>query len=107
MPSEPPAAGRAPEERSRAETYPLLAHLLHAPPTAELLGALGALESDGSELGQALAGLAQAAREMPPARVAAEYRQLFEGVPKARPGLGRRARRPCDRPLARRDPGRA
>jgi TorA maturation chaperone TorD len=86
-PHAPDAAGGAapdPEEESRAETYLLLAHLLHAPPAAGLLAALGALEGDPSELGQALAALARTARETPPAQVADQYRQLFEGVPTAR-----------------------
>ena len=84
MPSEPPAPAVPDEERSRAEVYLLLAHLLRAPPKAELLGALAALEGDGSELGQALGALARAARETAPARVGAAYRELFEGMPKAR-----------------------
>ena len=76
-------AGLPPEERSRAETYLLLAHLLHAPPTAELLDALGALEGNPSEFGEALGGLARAARETLPAQLADEYRRLFEGMPEA------------------------
>lgn len=84
MPSDPPAAAVADEERSRAEFYLLLAHLLRAPPEAGLLGALGALEGDASALGQALAALALAARETTPTRVAAAYRDLFEGMPKAK-----------------------
>jgi TorA maturation chaperone TorD len=77
-------AGLAPEEQSRAETYLLLAHLLHGPPGAGLLDALGVLAGDASELGRARAALAQAARETAPAAVASEYRALFEGLPEAK-----------------------
>jgi TorA maturation chaperone TorD len=74
----------APEEQARAETYLLLAHLLHGPPGAGLLDALGALEGDASAFGQTRAALARAARETAPPRVAAEYRKLFEGLPEAK-----------------------
>jgi TorA maturation chaperone TorD len=75
--------GLAPEEQSRAETYLLLAHLLHAPPAAALLDALGAIEGDASALGKARAALARAARATAPPEVASEYRALFEGLPEA------------------------
>jgi hypothetical protein len=87
--------GLAPEEQSRAETYLLLAHLLHAPPAARLLDALGALEGDPSELGLARAALARAARATAPPEVATSWSTRASRAPRPMPpSTSSRARAP-------------
>lgn len=68
------------EERLRADLYGLLARLLCAPPTAEVIAAAAALEGDDTELGKAFAALADVARRTTPAAASDEYHQLFIGL---------------------------
>lgn len=72
------------EQRYRASVYALLAALLRAPPSAELLAHLRALapaaETAEDELSAAMAALAEAAENADPARLEDEYNQLFIGL---------------------------
>lgn len=68
------------EELYRAYLYRLMARLLGAPCDAELLEFLRGLESDGSELGRALANLAEVARKTDVTAAANEYDALFIGI---------------------------
>jgi len=74
----------AEEEVLRANAYALLAALLTAPPSADLLQALsvldGDVDADDGPMGAAFATLASAARAALPADVADEYGTLFIGV---------------------------
>ncbi|MBX9634153.1 MAG: molecular chaperone TorD, partial [Magnetospirillum sp.] len=54
------------EELLRARFWGLLAALLAAPPSAQLLATLATIPGDDSEIGQALAQLADMARTMDP-----------------------------------------
>ncbi len=65
---------------ARAREYALLAALLLDPPGAELIAGLRALRGDASPLGQAHAGLAEAARTVTPEDVAREFDDLFIGL---------------------------
>jgi TorA maturation chaperone TorD len=67
-------------DAERAQVFALLGRLLAAPPEAALLRALGGLNADASALGQALAGLAEAAQGTTPKAAAREYQALFIGV---------------------------
>ncbi len=67
----------------RANTYMLLASLLSAPPDAETLGGVGALEAGEGEMGGAMARLASAAGECTPEAVDDEFHDLFVGVGEA------------------------
>lgn len=68
-------------EVARALIYQLLAGLLARPASSELLDQLGGLESDaGTELGQALGALSEAARVTTPTEAVREYNRLFIGV---------------------------
>lgn len=69
-----------PEEEQRARIYALLARLLAQPPGGDLLAALASMRGDSSSLGQALAGLADAARATDAAAVEEEFLILFIGV---------------------------
>ena len=64
----------------RAQCYALLSRLLAAPPTPEVLEMVGAMEGDGTELGQALNTLAAVARRTTAEAVEDEYQDLFIGV---------------------------
>jgi TorA maturation chaperone TorD len=68
------------EEKLRAEQYQLLATMLARPPDASLLHTLASLTGDGSDLGQAFAALADAARASDPVRAEREYHELFIGL---------------------------
>ncbi len=68
------------EDALRAQWYGLLAGLLAAPPTAELLETIGAIEGDETELGQAMTRLAAAARASTVEAVAEEHHNIFIGV---------------------------
>ena len=68
------------EDALRAQLYGLLASLLAAPPTPEVLAVVGAIKGDGTELGQALKLLATAARGTAVEDVQDEYQALFIGV---------------------------
>jgi TorA maturation chaperone TorD len=77
-------APNAPDTRSdRVTLYRLLATLLRAPPTEELLQYLGALESrndNAGELGNALQLLGLAARSSSVAQLDDEFHDLFIGL---------------------------
>lgn len=64
----------------RANTYMLLASLLRAPPDAEALAGVGALEAGEGEMGEALARLAAAAGDSTPQAIDDEFHDLFIGV---------------------------
>lgn len=68
------------EERSRGELYALLGRLLAAPPSAEDLDRLSAIEGDDSALGRALTTLAAAAKAADAEAVGDEYHALFIGL---------------------------
>ena len=68
------------EDGLRAQWYGLLAGLLVAPPTAELLETLGAIEGDETGLGKAITRVAAAARAGTVEAVAEEFHDLFIGV---------------------------
>ncbi len=72
------------EDRSRAQCYLLFSGLLHAPPGAEMLAAVAALEGtpDVPLLG-ALGTLGTCARTMPHDAVRREYDDLFLGMESA------------------------
>jgi TorA maturation chaperone TorD len=70
----------ASEEALRANTYALLAALLRAPPSAEILRDLTRLDSDDTELGHAIAALGAAAGSRTVEDVADEFHNLFIGV---------------------------
>ena len=74
-----------PEEQQRAQVYALLARLLAQPPGADLLAALASMrgdvgQGDASPFGQAVAGLAEAARGTDAPAVEEEFLVLFIGV---------------------------
>jgi TorA maturation chaperone TorD len=64
----------------RARQWALLSRLLAAPPDAETLTALAAVEGDATALGQAYGVLARAAAETDSAKVEREFFELFVGV---------------------------
>lgn len=68
------------EDFLRAQLYGLIARLLLAPPPAELLSRVAAIEGDESDIGQALGRVAEAARETSPEAATDEYQELFVGV---------------------------
>lgn len=79
----PLAEALADEDRARANAYSLLAALLVRPPSAELLQALQAIESDDNQAGPmraAWAMLKQSAAQATSAEVGGEYQELFIGV---------------------------
>ena len=71
-----------PEEPLRAHQYQLLARFLAAPPDAALLELAATFTGDDTELGQALGALARLAARFTPEVAAAEYHDLFIGVPR-------------------------
>lgn len=73
-----------PEERGRAELYQFLAVLLSRPPTNEIIALLEHHEPDGSEVGRAMARLADHARQLGRAPIAQEFADLFVGAPAPR-----------------------
>ena len=68
------------EDRLRAHQYQLLARLLAGPADAPLLRVASGLTGDGTELGRALAELADRARQTTPERASCEYHELFIGI---------------------------
>jgi TorA maturation chaperone TorD len=68
------------EDRLRAHQYKLLARFLAAPAEAALLRLTTGFEGDDTELGRALAQLAQRAAQVTPEAVAREYNELFIGI---------------------------
>ena len=71
-----------PEDRLRAHQYQLLARFLAAPPDAALLQLAAGFTGDDTELGSALGALARVAARVTPEAAAAEYHDLFIGVPR-------------------------
>lgn len=69
-----------PIDVARAQEYALLAALLAAAPSRKLLDRLAGLNGDGTRLGQAHAGLAEAAMHAIPGQVEREYFDLFVGL---------------------------
>ncbi|MBW5434088.1 molecular chaperone [Bradyrhizobium canariense] len=69
-----------PIDVARAQEYVLLAALLAAAPSKRLLDRLTGLSGDGTPLGQAHAGLAEAASHTTAAQVEREYFDLFVGL---------------------------
>lgn len=70
----------ADEDRLRAETYILLAMLLAAPPTEDLLEIVAGLHGDDSEFGTGINALAAAAASADRTSLASEYHELFIGL---------------------------
>ena len=68
------------DDHGRSQHWGLLAALLAAPPSAELLAAVGSLDGDDTALGQAYSRLAKAAATADIAKVEQEYFELFVGV---------------------------
>lgn len=68
------------EDFLRAQQYMFLARWLSAPPDRDLLDLTGAIEGDETELGQALAALAELARNATVEAVDDEYHDLFIGI---------------------------
>ena len=75
-----PPAEVAAEEVWRANTYALLARLLRTYPDAEALSEFSRFQTDDTEMGRALAALAEAARDAMPGSVDDEFHDLFIGV---------------------------
>ncbi|MGO1117913.1 TorD/DmsD family molecular chaperone [Rhodovibrionaceae bacterium A322] len=73
-------AAVAEEDQLRAGWYGLLAQFLTSPPSDELLAEIAQSVGDGSELGQAMIALAEAAAQTDAATVKQEYFDLFIGV---------------------------
>jgi TorA maturation chaperone TorD len=69
-----------PEEWLRAQQYQLLARFLAAPAEAGLLDLASSFEGDDSELGRALAELADRAAQVTPEVASREYHDLFIGI---------------------------
>lgn len=69
-----------PIDVARSREYGLLAVLLAAAPSRNLLDRLAGLSGDGTPLGQAHAGLAEAASRASAAQVEREYFDLFVGL---------------------------
>jgi len=67
-------------DRARADLYNFLGTLLAAPADQMLLSQTAGLGGDDSELGQAIAALAKAARKARPATVEREFNKLFVGL---------------------------
>lgn len=78
--SEPAVVMTTDEELLRARFWGLLATLLSAPPSSQLLAALAAMPGDDTEMGQALAELAAAARATAPETAEDEFTALFIGL---------------------------
>lgn len=68
------------QEPLRADIYVLLARLLAAPPSADLLEFVGTLKSEDNPLGHAIGTLATAAQQASPAAADDEYHALFVGL---------------------------
>ena len=69
-----------PTDRARGDQYRLLAMLLSAAPSDELLRGIARLDGDGSAYGQAISALAGAAGRVSAAEVEREFFELFVGV---------------------------
>jgi TorA maturation chaperone TorD len=64
----------------RARCYGLLAQLLRAAPSSEVLDALAVVQPDNTALGSALAAIGAVAQGMPQEAAATEYNELFIGL---------------------------
>jgi TorA maturation chaperone TorD len=71
-------------DRGRAQEYALLATVLSRSPDAPMLKCLALLKGDGSPLGAAHAGLAEAAARAGAEGAKAEYFELFDGLGRSR-----------------------
>lgn len=68
------------DEQARADVYGLLQSLLKEAPSAELLSGVQRLMGDESAFGQAIDGLAEAARQTTVEAEAEAYQELFIGL---------------------------
>lgn len=68
------------EDALRADLYGLLATLLSAPPSQDVIASAAALTGDESDLGAAVNALAKAAAATSPAEAEREYNALFIGL---------------------------
>lgn len=75
-----PSDSVPPEDVLRARCYGLLAQLLRAAPSREVLETLAVVQPDGTLLGSALAEIGALAQAMPEDAVATEYNALFIGL---------------------------
>lgn len=69
-----------PSDQLRVDVYLLLANVLRAPPSADLLTALAQMTGDPSEFGQAITALASAAEKARLETARDEYNALFIGL---------------------------
>ena len=70
----------APEEAHRADLYDFLAGLLAKPPSAARLEQLACLETDDSEIGQAISALKRLAQGLDAQSIDREFHALFIGI---------------------------
>lgn len=70
------------EDGLRSRFWGLLARLLVAPPSQDLIDRLAAIPADDTSLGHALGTLAEAARGTDAITAREEYEELFIGVPR-------------------------
>jgi TorA maturation chaperone TorD len=76
----PPAVSVADEDRMRADCYRLLGRLLAAPPSSDLLDAVGRMLGGQGEFGAAVDALAGAARDIDAEAASREFHDLFIGL---------------------------
>jgi len=72
--------GREPEEQARVDVYRLLAALLAAPPSADLLALVRDIRSGEGQLASVWQALCQAAELAEPGELEREYQDLFIGL---------------------------
>lgn len=72
------------EDRGRADVYRLLALLLEAPPSQDLLDRITSMPPDGSDLGEILALMGATAESIGRPEIEQEYTELFVGAPMPR-----------------------
>ncbi len=70
----------AEEDLLRADLYRMLANVLSAPPSEEVLSTLTKLSGDASDLGEAINALAVVSGKLAPKAVEREYNALFIGL---------------------------
>ena len=70
----------AEEDLLRADLYRMLANVLSAPPSEEVLSTLTELSGDASDLGEAINALAVVSGKLAPKAVEREYNALFIGL---------------------------
>lgn len=76
----PTAGDITPEDSVRADLYRLLAATLSAPPSTALLAAMSDMRGNETPLGQAIAAVANSARNTNPIAASEEYHELFIGL---------------------------